>query len=236
MISIGVFLVLEYCEAGSLHDRLCALGPGELLASAEQESIIHDMLEGLAAIHASSVCHLDIKKDNVLLSAPDGTLYAKWCDLGEALELPDSVHGIPSAFDAKDFDVLPYHMRRRAPEVWRRQGFGPGADIFAVGTIAAEMMLSTNLLLGADESEQQQLIAELDGNISKLHQEGELTQLQAELLKTILADDPSQRESAHSILALPYFHDCRSRRGNAARAPRKILKAKRPPKAGNTPQ
>ena len=78
-------LVLEYSPRGNLHSYLASFPCGEVPCREESEGILQGMLVGMAALHDRRIVHLDVKKDNVLLT-PDGG--AMWCDLGEARELP----------------------------------------------------------------------------------------------------------------------------------------------------
>jgi len=212
-------LVLDYFPAGSLQDRICALGPGQLLPNGTVEDIAYDMLSGLASIHRCCVVHLDVKKDNVMLTAAGG---AKWIDLGEAQEL-----GEAGVLSPEDFDPMPYPFTRRAPEVWSQELFGTPADVWAAGSIIAEMFTLHNILLGSDQQEQQALVQEVTTKLSLLREEGELSDPQYELLSALLETDPNRRSTAEAALGLPFFAACRERRQQGT-PKRKVLKAHRP--------
>src|SRR5262249_13806384 len=67
-----LYLVMEFCPGGSLHDRLMAAGrfPEEQVFAWGLE-----LCETLAFVHGNKIVHHDIKPRNILLAA-DGTLKA----------------------------------------------------------------------------------------------------------------------------------------------------------------
>lgn len=76
-----VFIVMEYCEGGSLEELLGRRGA---LSPEEVARLGGEMLDGIAAAHAKGVVHRDLKPSNLLLGA-DGRL--KVADFGIARTL-----------------------------------------------------------------------------------------------------------------------------------------------------
>lgn len=79
IVDDGMYLVLEYCGGGSLHDRLKAAP--HPMSVAEATPYMLGLLDGLIAFHGAGNVHRDIKPENVLLQ---GTSTPKLGDLGLA--------------------------------------------------------------------------------------------------------------------------------------------------------
>ena len=85
----GIFLVLEYCDSGSMRDYLIGTNMGENKAPvrswAVRMSLLCDVAEGMKYLHTHGAVHRDLKMDNVLLdseSRTDGSVRAKVADFG----------------------------------------------------------------------------------------------------------------------------------------------------------
>jgi tetratricopeptide (TPR) repeat protein len=123
------FVALGYAAGGSLADLL-KLRPsiGEVLR------IVDEVLDALAAIHARSLLHQDLKPGNVLLyPSTDGQVHAWVADLGVADAIAELTR------DRKGISGTPGYM---APEqlLGRTQDLGPWTDLYAVGLILHETL------------------------------------------------------------------------------------------------
>ena len=121
----SVLLVMEYVEGETLADRL-ARGP---LESREAIKIICAVAAALDHAHASGIVHRDIKPANVLLGR-DGSV--KLADLGiaKAVERTDIT-------DTGTVLGTPVYM---APEQLQGGKLGPAVDIYALATMAFELL------------------------------------------------------------------------------------------------
>lgn len=79
--SDGFRLVMEYCNLGSVNDRLEARGP---LSFDTATSILQQVLAGLAYAHSKGFVHRDIKPGNILLRGNKEAWQAKVSDFGLA--------------------------------------------------------------------------------------------------------------------------------------------------------
>ena len=124
----NLFIVLEYCENGSLQTILKKFGkfPESLVAV-----YISQVLEGLIYLHEQGVIHRDIKGANILTNK-DGSV--KLADFG----VSSSTVGGP-AVEADDTQVVgsPYWM---APEVIEQSGASSASDIWSVGCVVVELL------------------------------------------------------------------------------------------------
>ncbi|KAG5719270.1 Cytokinesis protein sepH [Termitomyces sp. T112] len=119
-----LYIILEFCENGSLHAILKRFGkfPENLVAV-----YISQVLEGLVYLHDQGVIHRDIKGANILTNK-DGTV--KLADFGVASNTTTGV---------RDDAVVgsPYWM---APEVIEQSGATTASDIWSVGCVVIELL------------------------------------------------------------------------------------------------
>ncbi|XP_037981749.1 serine/threonine-protein kinase PAK 3-like [Motacilla alba alba] len=123
LVNEAVLLVLEYMDGGSLADVLSM----RRMAVGHIATVCRECLQGLAFLHANQVIHRDIKSDNILLGR-DGSV--KLADFGLCALLS------------------PGQSKRRsrvgttcwmAPEVVRREPYGPKVDTWSLGIVGIEM-------------------------------------------------------------------------------------------------
>lgn len=111
-------VLLEYCPGGCL-TRYVTTGQVDSLLY-----ILRDVASALAYMHGESICHLDVKCDNVLV---DSEHRGRLCDFGTATRIGASRRlcgkvGTPGY---------------RAPEVSKGQGYdATKADVFSLGKVA----------------------------------------------------------------------------------------------------
>ncbi|KAF8627476.1 hypothetical protein AX17_006288 [Amanita inopinata Kibby_2008] len=119
-----LYIILEFCENGSLHNISKRFGkfPENLVAV-----YISQVLEGLVYLHDQGVIHRDIKGANILTDK-NGTV--KLADFGVASN---------TATGVKDDAVVgsPYWM---APEVIEQVGATTASDIWSVGCVVIELL------------------------------------------------------------------------------------------------
>lgn len=105
----------------SAHERPRAVTPARAL------SVVRQLAEGLAALHAAGIVHRDVKPTNLLLSArQDGDVAL--CDLGMA-RLPEDGHRSRSGVWVGTPNYMPPEQRDDAATVTDR------ADVFAMGML-----------------------------------------------------------------------------------------------------
>jgi len=129
------FLCLEYCEAGSLADRLQregSLEPGRALA------VLSEIVEGLAVLHEHGILHRDLKSSNILFGE-DGR--AKITDFG-----------ISRVFGADRLTMEDYALgtaEYMSPEQCRGDTIDSRSDLYSAGVIAFEMATGKPPFAGA---------------------------------------------------------------------------------------
>ncbi|HEX3475739.1 MAG TPA: serine/threonine-protein kinase [Kofleriaceae bacterium] len=125
----GVYLVMQRLFGPTLDEDIGAHGP---VSAARACQIARDILDGLAAIHASGLVHRDLKASNVLLSRGDRAVLL---DLGAALHLrrrsltaPGTLLGTPECM---------------APEQLAQGPLDGRADLFQLGLILIYLVTGT---------------------------------------------------------------------------------------------
>ncbi|EJU03326.1 Pkinase-domain-containing protein [Dacryopinax primogenitus] len=118
-----LYIILEYCENGSLHNFLKKFGkfPENLVAV-----YISQVLEGLVYLHEQGVIHRDIKSANILTNKDGKVMLA---DFGVA--------AVGNQENRAAVVGSPYWM---APEVIEQLGATTASDIWSVGSVVVELL------------------------------------------------------------------------------------------------
>jgi len=212
-----LYLVFEYVERTIL-EELEKHAQG--LQPLEVKKIFFQLLKALSFIHGHNVIHRDIKPENLLLSK-NGVL--KLCDFGfaRALARPGS----------KNTDYVATRWYR-APELLVGDvDYGRAVDVWASGSLFAEILAGEPLFAGASDIDQLYQIIKCLGPLPpkladcfaknqiyvgvKLPQAKSLEPLSKRfpaldktalsMLKACLRYDPEERDSCAKLLAHPYF-------------------------------
>eukprot|EP00013_Stygamoeba_regulata_P007914 CAMPEP_0177679868 /NCGR_PEP_ID=MMETSP0447-20121125/29851_1 /TAXON_ID=0 /ORGANISM="Stygamoeba regulata, Strain BSH-02190019" /LENGTH=452 /DNA_ID=CAMNT_0019189125 /DNA_START=427 /DNA_END=1785 /DNA_ORIENTATION=- len=121
MFDDKIWISMEYCDAGSVHDLL-SVGPLEEKVAAY---IATQLVEAMKFLHESGWVHRDIKSENVLLTFSGGV---KLADLGLARRVKSGDLGCAGT---------PMWM---APEVMLNQPYDFKADVFSFGMLVYHML------------------------------------------------------------------------------------------------
>lgn len=183
----------------------------------------YQMFRALAYIHNMSICHRDIKPQNILINIQDHKLVL--CDFGSAKVLKSGECSVA-------YICSRYY---RAPELILGQDrYGVEIDIWSIGCVIAEMFLGEPIFCGKNSKDQFLKImhvlgtpsqAEINGmcenvtaNLPAIKGIGLAKKLQnadpllIDLLSKVLVYDPEKRLRPFELLAHPYFDDLRSQK------------------------
>jgi serine/threonine protein kinase len=162
--------VFEYMPNGSIHDLLHARSVKRLppLPTTDIQSLVRQILAGLAHLHQYHHMHRDMKPENILLcrrqgNTPDGPLICKVADFSLARCCATEAHD----------PITSYVSTRwyRAPEVLLQAGaYGCPVDNFGLGCIVAEMCRQKPLFAGRNEMDQLTRIFAVTGTPASPHQ------------------------------------------------------------------
>lgn len=130
---LGLFLVLELADGGSLATQLASQGPRP---EAEVREVVAQVLDALAAAHGAGITHRDVKPENVLWVGGR----PKLADFGLAKRVDGAVRTATGLILG-----TPEFM---APECFRGAAAGPPADVYATGCLAFQLAIGRPLFAG----------------------------------------------------------------------------------------
>ncbi|KAM9211715.1 serine/threonine-protein kinase PAK 1-like [Leptosomus discolor] len=115
--------VMEYMAGGALTEDVTQF----CMEEGQMAAVCRECLQALDFLHSKQVIHRDIKSDNILL-AVDGTV--KLADFGVCARLSPEQSRRSTVVGSPDW---------LAPEVVRKEAYGPKVDIWSLGVVAIEM-------------------------------------------------------------------------------------------------
>ncbi len=131
----GRYLVLEYCEGGTLRDLINQQTP---LSYVQILNFIQQILAGLGHAHAQGLIHCDVKPENILLKPTADGWLLKLTDFGIARHQKREQGEITATGS-------PAYM---APERFYGD-FSPASDLYAVGVILYELLVGRRPFSGS---------------------------------------------------------------------------------------
>lgn len=151
-----VFLVMEYCthDLAYVMDNVISKGAG--YTNSQVKCLMRQLLKGVDYLHGHYIIHRDLKLSNLLLT-DEGIL--KIADFGLARQFSKPL---------EDMTPNVVTLWYRSPElVLGSQSYSTAIDIWSIGCIFGEFLLSTPLLPGVSEANQLFLIHELLGTLDE---------------------------------------------------------------------
>lgn len=126
----GRYLVMDYCEGGTLRDLMES---GQSLTLKLIFKLIEDILSALVHAHRQKIIHCDIKPENILLKLTPSGYIAKLSDFGIARWSEEQLQ--PS--ETGGYTGSPAYM---APERFYGK-YSPASDLYSVGIIFYELLV-----------------------------------------------------------------------------------------------
>jgi serine/threonine protein kinase len=185
-----LWLVMEYCDGGSLADVIQMLGTG--LNEMQLSAVARCVLSSLAYVHGLKRIHRDIKGGNLLITS---TGLVKLCDFGIAAQLDANVLQRGTVIGS------PYWM---APEVISSKGHDTKADIWSFGVTILELYSGApphhelpvyNAML-AIQSEPPPKAPDSASHVFR------------SFITKVLVKDPEARQTAEELLVTPFILKC----------------------------
>jgi ABC-type branched-subunit amino acid transport system substrate-binding protein len=164
----------------------------------EALTVLAQVAQALAHIHAEGVLHRDVKPENILVSRRDGRVWAQltdfglaWLADGQRLTVVSHVLGTPAYL---------------APELLSGHPYGPAVDVYALGVTAYELLCGHRPFNG--EHPMALMRAHLDDQPAR---PPGMAEHQWRVIHACLAKDPRQRPTAAQVTS--EVEDLRDDRG-----------------------
>eukprot|EP00187_Rhodella_violacea_P014060 CAMPEP_0184711642 /NCGR_PEP_ID=MMETSP0314-20130426/2288_1 /TAXON_ID=38298 /ORGANISM="Rhodella maculata, Strain CCMP 736" /LENGTH=584 /DNA_ID=CAMNT_0027173843 /DNA_START=56 /DNA_END=1807 /DNA_ORIENTATION=- len=192
-----LFIVMEFCDGGPLYNVLAMQAKFSEKDAAEA---MHQIISGVQYLHDHGVVHRDLKSENVLCKGSSFPLHCMLADFGLS-------RALDSGFDDEE-DALHRSMVGTpafvAPEILRKQSYGPPVDMWSCGVILWNMLTGKYPFFGSSKQETLDLVL-----AGKYKMEGRIwTRISPEaqsLIKGLLQSDPKKRLSAIAALNHDFF-------------------------------
>lgn len=194
-------LVLEYMEGGELFDIIADQGH---LSEQRASQVMRDIIKGVDYLHGMGIVHCDVKPENILCKSKQWPLQVKLCDFGLAnyFDRNDAQSKITAMIGTPGYV---------APEVVKREPYGPPVDMWACGVVLYVMLSGRMPFYG--HSDVQCLRRTAVGEYSFPDREwSNVSEDAKSLVKSLLQIRPETRLTAgaalqHRWLALPEQND-----------------------------
>jgi serine/threonine protein kinase len=189
----GPALILPYYGDGDLLDRFKRMG--HCLTEAEAMAVASQILEVLVYLKGRRIVHRDIKPDNILVASPVFCIVVL-ADFGLAAVLPEE--GTLEGWKGSPGYV--------APEIWMGAEYTESVDVWSLGATLFASVAGRRL---SEAQEPRKALEEIERAVRGLSEDPDLAHTSTDfrdLLKSMLAIDPSQRVSAEQALQHKWFH------------------------------
>lgn len=133
-------LVIEYMQGGELFDIVADQGH---LSEQRASQVMRDIINGVAYLHECGIVHCDIKPENILCKSKQWPLQVKLCDFGLANYYDKGTQSNMTAMIGTPGYV--------APEVIKREPYGPPVDMWACGVVLYVMLSGRMPFFGRDD-------------------------------------------------------------------------------------
>ncbi|KAM9207832.1 serine/threonine-protein kinase PAK 3-like [Leptosomus discolor] len=180
-------VVMEYMAGGALTEDVTQF----CMEEGQMAAVCRECLQALDFLHSKQVIHRDIKSDNILL-AVDGTV--KLADFGVCARLSPEQSRRSTVVGSPDW---------LAPEVVRKEAYGPKVDIWSLGVVAIEMAEGQPPFIDEDPLRAMDLIA--TNGTPELQNPEQLSAEFRAFWSCCLEVDVGRRGSAQDLLQHPFL-------------------------------
>ncbi|XP_072296277.1 serine/threonine-protein kinase 17B [Eucyclogobius newberryi] len=186
-----IVLLLEYAAGGEIFDHCIS---DELLPEAQITRLIRQTLEGVHYLHQSSLVHLDLKPQNILLTSltPMGDI--KIVDFGLARRLG-------AVGELREILGTPEYV---APEILNYEPITTATDLWSVGVIAYMLVTGESPFVGDDKQETYLNVSQVNVDYSR-DAFSRVSELAVDFIRKLLVKAPEDRPSAAECMSHPWL-------------------------------
>ncbi|XP_010877978.1 serine/threonine-protein kinase 17B [Esox lucius] len=186
-----IVLLLEYAAGGEIFDHCNCDEP---LPEGHITRLIRQTLEGVHLLHQTSVVHLDLKPQNILLTslAPLGDI--KIVDFGLARKL-----GMVG--ELREILGTPEYV---APEILNYEPITTATDLWSVGVISYMLVTGESPFAGSDKQETYLNVSQVNVDYSQ-EAFSRVSELAVDFIRKLLVKTPEDRPSAADCMTHPWL-------------------------------
>uniref|UniRef100_A0AAR2KGR9 Protein kinase domain-containing protein n=1 Tax=Pygocentrus nattereri TaxID=42514 RepID=A0AAR2KGR9_PYGNA len=166
----------------------------ELLSEFQIIRLIRQTLEGIHLLHQSSVVHLDLKPQNILLTSLSPLGDIKIVDFGLARKLG-------SAGELREILGTPEYV---APEILNYEPITTASDLWSVGVITYMLITGESPFAGEDKQQTFLNVSQVNVDYSK-EAFSRVSELAVHFIRKLLVKAPEDRPSAADCLSHPWL-------------------------------
>ncbi|XP_020781096.1 serine/threonine-protein kinase 17B [Boleophthalmus pectinirostris] len=186
-----IVLVLEYAAGGEIFDHCIS---DELLPEAQITRLIRQTLEGVHYLHQSSLVHLDLKPQNILLTSLTPVGDIKIVDFGLARRLG-------AVGELREILGTPEYV---APEILNYEPITTATDLWSVGVIAYMLVTGESPFVGDDKQETYLNVSQVNVDYSR-EAFSRVSELAVDFIRKLLVKAPEDRPSAAECMSHPWL-------------------------------
>ncbi|XP_028925132.1 serine/threonine-protein kinase 17B isoform X3 [Ornithorhynchus anatinus] len=186
-----IILVLEYAAGGEIFN-LCL--PEVAVPEHDVVRLVRQILEGLCHLHQNGIVHLDLKPQNILLSALQPLGDVKLVDFGLSRKLSGPC-------ELREILGTPEYL---APEVLNYDPITTATDMWNIGIIAYMLLAHSSPFAGEDNQETYLNISQVNVDYSE-PAFSSVSHLARDFIRTLLVKNPEERPTASSCLSHPWL-------------------------------
>ncbi|KAI9527622.1 serine/threonine-protein kinase 17B [Pseudochaenichthys georgianus] len=186
-----IVLMLEYAAGGEIFDHCMS---EELLPEAQITRLIRQTLEGVHHLHQSSLVHLDLKPQNILLTclSPPGDI--KIVDFGLARRLG-------AVGELREILGTPEYV---APEILNYEPITTATDLWSVGVITYMLVTGESPFVGDDKQETYLNVSQVNVDYS-MEAFSRVSELAVDFIRKLLVKTPEDRPTAAECMSHPWL-------------------------------
>ncbi|XP_015214276.2 serine/threonine-protein kinase 17B isoform X1 [Lepisosteus oculatus] len=186
-----IVLLLEYAAGGEIFDHCVS---EEILSERQITRLLRQTLEGVHLLHQSSLVHLDLKPQNILLTSLNPLGDIKIVDFGLARRLG-------TTGELREILGTPEYV---APEILNYEPITTATDLWSVGVIAYMLVTGESPFQGEDKQETFLNVSQVNVDYCKEAFAG-VSELAVDFIQKLLVKSPEDRPSAAECLTHPWL-------------------------------